>query len=58
MTFALGLALLLIGIAMAFVARERADGTSIIPTTSAAARSLYPVTCLGFITFGVALTFF
>jgi hypothetical protein len=55
MGFSLGLLLLAIGVALAFLGRERRDGTSIIPTTSAAARSLYPVTCLGFIAFGLAL---
>ncbi len=55
MYFSLGLVLLAIGLALTFLGRERRDGTSIIATTSAAARSLYPVTCLGFITFGLAL---
>jgi predicted permease len=55
MGFSVGLALLAIGLSLAFLGRERRDGTSIILTTSAAARSLYPVTCLGFITFGLAL---
>jgi hypothetical protein len=55
MYFSLGLVLLAIGLALTFLGRERRDGTSIIATTSAAARSLYPVTCLGFITFGFAL---
>jgi hypothetical protein len=42
---------------MAFVARERADGSSILPMGDAM-MMIYPVTCLGFIAFGLALTLF
>ena len=55
--FVLGVALLLIGIALVFVARQRADGTSILPMGDGL-MMIYPVTCLGFIAFGIAFTLF
>jgi hypothetical protein len=55
MGFSLGLVLLAIRLALVFLGRERRDGTSINSTSSAAARSLYPVTCLGFVALGLAL---
>lgn len=58
MTLGIGLALLIIGIAMAFVARERADGTRILPLSDGAMMMIYPVTCVAFIAFGIAFTFF
>ncbi len=54
MTFGLGLALLVIGIALIFIARARADGTSILPIGEGLL-IVYPVICLGFIAFGIAL---
>jgi hypothetical protein len=52
-----GIALLLIGLALVIVGRERADGTSLIsgrPWVFA----LYPATCLAFLAFGLALIIF
>jgi hypothetical protein len=54
--FVLGVALLLIGVALVFVARQRADGTSILPLGDG--MMIYPVTCLAFIAFGIAFTLF
>ena len=54
MTFGLGVALLLFGAGAAFIARERADGSSILAVGDGL-MMVYPVLCLVFIAFGIAL---
>jgi hypothetical protein len=54
MTFGVGVALLLGGLALNFLARERADGTSILRLGDGM-MMVYPVMCLTLIAFGLAL---
>jgi hypothetical protein len=54
MTFGIGVALLPGGLALTFLARERADGTSVLRLGDGM-MMVYPVMCLTFISFGLAL---
>jgi hypothetical protein len=57
MMFGLGVALLLFGAGGVFIARERADGSSILRVGDGL-MMIYPVFCLVFIAFGIALIVF
>jgi hypothetical protein len=48
-----GVILLVIGLVLTVVGRQRTDGTSILRISSSL-EMIYPVTCLAFIAFGLA----
>jgi hypothetical protein len=54
MTFLLGFVLIAIGSILVFVARERGDGTSILPIKPPM-DMIYPAVCLALLAFGAAL---
>lgn len=53
MTFLFGAVLLAVGLILAFVARERADGTSLL-RLGGGMDMIYPAVCLAFIALGCA----